>query len=310
MINKNNPKVSIAITSYNHEDFITECFESILAQKWDNLEINISDDCSIDSTRAKITSFAKKHPGFFNKILFPNKNKGIAGNANNVLKECTGEFIVFFSGDDVMLPGKISQQVEALEKNSDAIFCYSNAEWFHSNSNRKLFNHFGMFNKVPNSIRDVIKDFSIPTITLMLKKEAIPDLHIDDTYPILCDYKMVIDMMQRGKSIYIPKVLVRYRKHSGSITYKTTFHQERFDIVKDLQLSLPMYYKELNAYKATGYYARSRFYFSNGNLIKGIDDFIKILPYSFHSIKWAGRVLLVIKDITLCCIKNLFRTRA
>jgi len=44
------PKVSIALATYNGEQFIAKQIDSLLLQDYPNLEIVISDDCSTDGT--------------------------------------------------------------------------------------------------------------------------------------------------------------------------------------------------------------------------------------------------------------------
>ncbi len=51
------PKVSILMTSYNHEKFIGESIESVLEQTFTDFELIIVDDRSTDSSFKIIKSF-------------------------------------------------------------------------------------------------------------------------------------------------------------------------------------------------------------------------------------------------------------
>ena len=54
------PLVSIVVPAYNHEDYVVECVESVLAQDYPNIELIVINDGSTDSTGARIEEFLKK----------------------------------------------------------------------------------------------------------------------------------------------------------------------------------------------------------------------------------------------------------
>ena len=57
---------SIVIPVHNSEKYLFQCIQSILSQKYSNVEIIIVDDCSTDKSLAIIRSFVKK----YNNIKF------------------------------------------------------------------------------------------------------------------------------------------------------------------------------------------------------------------------------------------------
>ena len=48
------PLVSVVIASYNHATYVRDCLESVLTQTWQNFEIVITDDGSVDETASII----------------------------------------------------------------------------------------------------------------------------------------------------------------------------------------------------------------------------------------------------------------
>lgn len=108
-------KLSVCIVTYNHEDYIGKCIESVLNQKVDfYYEIIIAQDYSTDNTGEIVRRFKDKHP---NRIVLidRNKNVGVMQNYEDVFKLASGEYISFIDGDDYMLPEKLSSQVKALD---------------------------------------------------------------------------------------------------------------------------------------------------------------------------------------------------
>lgn len=73
------PKVSIGIITYNHEHFLAECLDSVLAQTYPNFEITIADDCSKDRTHDIALEYARKHPDRIKRVIRSEKNLGMAG---------------------------------------------------------------------------------------------------------------------------------------------------------------------------------------------------------------------------------------
>ena len=60
-INKSNPLISVIMPVYNCESSVGEAIESILSQSFTNFEFLILDDCSEDSTLAKVNSLSLIH---------------------------------------------------------------------------------------------------------------------------------------------------------------------------------------------------------------------------------------------------------
>ena len=95
---KNWPLVTLYIVSKNHEKYIAKCIKSALCQTYNNLELYIIDDNSLDKTSSiisKTINNKKKIKFFENK-----KTKGLQKIANEVIKNCNGEYILRLDGDD------------------------------------------------------------------------------------------------------------------------------------------------------------------------------------------------------------------
>ena len=60
MMENNQMQISIIVPVYNVQEYVTKCVESILTQKYFNLEIILIDDGSTDNSGFMIDSLAKK----------------------------------------------------------------------------------------------------------------------------------------------------------------------------------------------------------------------------------------------------------
>lgn len=110
------PLVSIIIPVYNCELFLKRALERVLQQTYPNLEIIVVDDESSDNSY----SIAKQFETRAVKV-FRQKNAGAAVARNTGLKNANGDFIQFLDADDYLSPGKIEEQVKALDGQQDKV---------------------------------------------------------------------------------------------------------------------------------------------------------------------------------------------
>lgn len=112
------PKITVCVVSYNQENFIRKCLNSILLQVCTyEVEVLISDDCSTDRTPLIIEEFEKKYANI--RLLKRNKNIGALENFKQIHEAATGDFICHCDGDDYWLPGKLQKQADFLINNPE-----------------------------------------------------------------------------------------------------------------------------------------------------------------------------------------------
>ncbi len=107
--------VSILITSFNAERWITETIESALAQTWPNKEIIIVDDGSRDRT----LEIAHGYQSGRVKVL-SQENRGANAARNRALEAAQGDSIQWLDADDLLAPDKIERQMAAQAALSDS----------------------------------------------------------------------------------------------------------------------------------------------------------------------------------------------
>lgn len=110
----NHPKVSIITSTYNHENFIGQCVESVLAQTYPHWEQIIIDDGSTDRTGEIIAQYKDKRIRYVGQ-----EHVGIwrlGETYNKALQYAQGEFIAILEGDDFWPPYKLEKQLPAFKK--------------------------------------------------------------------------------------------------------------------------------------------------------------------------------------------------
>lgn len=99
-------KVSIIIPVYNGEKYIAEAIQSALDQDYQNKEIIVVNDGSLDKTEEICRRF-------FSKITyFYQENKGLGASRNRGVLLATGDYFAFLDCDDLWSPSKIKIQMQ------------------------------------------------------------------------------------------------------------------------------------------------------------------------------------------------------
>jgi glycosyltransferase involved in cell wall biosynthesis len=109
------PRVSVVIKSYNHEAFVAQTIHSILTQSFQDFEIVITDDASIDATVEVIRTFQDSR---IDLVVSP-KNRGISNAMNATIARARGDYIAILNSDDYALPGRLQKQVAFLDSHPD-----------------------------------------------------------------------------------------------------------------------------------------------------------------------------------------------
>lgn len=211
------PKVSIMMIAYNQARFIGEAIESALAQDYPNLEIVISDDASTDATPEIILDYAEKNPGKIIPVL-NSTNSGITSNSNAGLEACTGEFIAFTDGDDLLLPGKISAQIEWFAERPDHVLCGHLIEIFHDDGSRPATS-FPKRLHAGQGAALAIEHILYSKISMMVRASRIPAHGFEPSLKYVSDLLFPIEVLgESGRFGFIDGIYARARRHDSNIT--------------------------------------------------------------------------------------------
>lgn len=124
------PEISIIIPSYNVEEYIGSCLDSIVNQSFTDYEIIVVDDGSTDKTKEIISRYIERYS---NIVLITQKNSGQSVARNRGIEVAKGKFIVFVDSDDWFTEKTSLQSLYStvIDKNPDFVqagFCYVNGE--------------------------------------------------------------------------------------------------------------------------------------------------------------------------------------
>lgn len=106
--------VSVVVPVYNTcRDFLSECFESVRNQNYDNIELVIVNDGSTEEeTNLFCRRYAENHKDFVKYI--EKENQGVSVARKTGLEHSGGKSIMFLDSDDSLMPGAVKKLLEAL----------------------------------------------------------------------------------------------------------------------------------------------------------------------------------------------------
>ncbi|MHA6510602.1 glycosyltransferase family 2 protein [Tessaracoccus sp. Y1736] len=118
------PQLSVIVTSYNIQDYLGACLDSILNQSLRDIEIIVVDDGSSDSSPDLILEYAARDDRIVPIIRGERSPGGVATAANAGLDLATAPYVGFADGDDLYEPEMFERLLTAaLEHDSDLVMC-------------------------------------------------------------------------------------------------------------------------------------------------------------------------------------------
>ncbi|MCA4898111.1 MAG: glycosyltransferase family 2 protein, partial [Bacteroidota bacterium] len=113
----NSPLVTVLCLCYNHARFVAEAIDSVFAQTYQPIQLIVVDDGSADNSAQVIEQMLRDHSDVL--FLKHTHNQGYCASLNEALKHAKGEFIIDLSGDDVLLPQRVSSGVVELNRSGE-----------------------------------------------------------------------------------------------------------------------------------------------------------------------------------------------
>ena len=113
-------KLTFAVPCCNHENYISECLDSILAQELNvPFDILICDDASTDNTPNVLREYLRKYPEKI-KVIFLEKNGGNLHTLNTLFNHIKSEYFYVVDSDDYLLGTHFVQKaLDFLETHPD-----------------------------------------------------------------------------------------------------------------------------------------------------------------------------------------------
>lgn len=107
-IMRSSPYVSVIVPVYNKQEYLHQCIESVLSQSFNDFELLLIDDGSIDSSSTICDEYAKQDPRI---TVYHKLNGGVSSARNLGLDVLRGQYVVFVDSDDTIGTGYIASLI-------------------------------------------------------------------------------------------------------------------------------------------------------------------------------------------------------
>jgi len=299
-------KISIIITCYNSEKYLIETLKSIEIQTYQNYEVVIVNDGSIDRTEDIVKNSSLPI------IYYKQTNKGISAARNKGLELSSGEIIMLLDHDDLLYDeNSLKTAVKEFESNKELSVLHSRLAVINEYGEVIGYNFYSEFNNQYDYLAMLFYRSYLFGTGLFFKRECINKVgFFDETKPVGEDYDYILRLLSNEykiKILYTP--LVRYQRtgnNTSKIGYNAIYKgRASIEIERDILLKYDHEFIK-NVYKRSSFPGDEKYsmagivFLRRGNTELAINEFneaIKHNPFNLDARFCLGVIYLEKNDI-------------
>lgn len=199
--------ITILTPVYNGADFVAETIESVLEQKYPDLEYIVLDDGSIDKTLNVLEQFSDR------VRVISHPNMGETRTVNKGLALARGTFVAVVNADDPLRPRALELMALALDAQPEAVLAYP--DWVEIDRDSNTLNEY----RLPDyNIRNMLRGFTVamgPGVLIRRASLAIAGFR-DESLRYTGDLDLWFRLALLGPFVHVPEFLATHRVHPQS----------------------------------------------------------------------------------------------
>lgn len=208
--------VSVIIPTFNRANVIKRAIESALNQTYENIEIIIIDDGSMDNTDAIIGEIMDDRIRYYKN----GSNVGPSEARNIGVQYARGEWIAFLDSDDEWFPDKLERQIEKYKEDDyGLVYC----PYMYSKDSREFQTPSKNLKKeeVEGYIyTSILRNNTIGTPTILMKKDVFQSCGgFDKEIKAFEDWDLALAVAKDFKIGYVSEPLVKAHFSENSVNY-------------------------------------------------------------------------------------------
>ncbi len=242
------PLVSVIVPTLNAVGTIRQALDSILWQKYPNLEVIVVDDGSNDGTVETILEY--RNPSIH---LLQQRQMGPAVARNLGLSRARGVLVSFLDADDIWLPGKLFLQVDYLQSNPDVDVVFGRFErWMSASRDAAPVTEMpspSTYDDLSENYHrllparttalcgflyvDMLLESQVHIITAMVRRSVLENCGgFDEQWQTGSDYELWLRLSRLHRMDQLDACLAWYRIHDRSITKRPRAQNSEYLLVQ------------------------------------------------------------------------------
>lgn len=214
-------QVHIVLATYNGERFLREQMDSVLAQTYENITVEVCDDGSTDGTAAIVREYEDQDDRV--KLHLNPKNLGYVKNFLEGVKRCQAPYVMLCDQDDIWKQDKVEKTLRAMqdaEKNMTGkpVLVFTDAVNFDSETGEDL----GFFHETSHldvkrvDTAHLFMENKCIGCTMMMNRAILSYLEELPEEIRVHDWWLALICSHFGTIEYVPQATLRYRQHEGN----------------------------------------------------------------------------------------------
>ncbi len=236
MANNDHPRVSVIIPLYNHEKFVGEAIESVLAQSFSDFELIIINDGSTDGSEGVVKGIRDDRITYF-----AHANQGAAQTINRGIQLARGEYLSILNSDDVYYRNRFAEAVQLLDADRGVQAVFSHIEVIDEQSaslrvvrgaeeNWATHDPKTSFKGSNDIVLDLLAgNFLMTTSNLFCRRSVFDGIGVFSNLRFTHDYEFFLRLCHRHPVQVIEMPLLQYRIHAAN-SLKGSEAEVKFEI--------------------------------------------------------------------------------
>tara|TARA_Y100000590_G_scaffold346139_1_gene396263 strand:- start:25450 stop:26346 length:897 start_codon:yes stop_codon:yes gene_type:complete len=218
---ENKPFFSIVIPTYNSSEFLERALLSVINQSFQNFEIIVIDNSSVDNTNNVLKKFKMNNIN----IIKVNNDGIIAYSRNKGIENAKGEWIAFLDSDDVWQPQKLEKVNDTINHNSKVIMICHDEVQIHNGEIKNKIQYRPSGSNIYERL--LFQGNFISTSAVCLRKDIAKKsggFSEQKIFVTVEDYEYWIRLSQLGDFFFINEILGEWHTHDNNYSSNAKIH--------------------------------------------------------------------------------------
>jgi len=233
IVTSSTPLITIAIPTLNGEKYIEECLRSACGQTYENTEILVLDDGSVDDTLAIADAFGRADQRV--RVQRNAQRKGLCGNFTACLHEASGSWVKYLLQDDSLDAECVERMVAVARPDCPMVVCGRRYVYEGVDEKRRLGAESTLRVSIASEVSSpsfisasdfrwlVMRHLSVnfvgePVAVMVNRFASLGEGDFDPRFLQMVDLEYFVRLGVRYGAVVVPEALASFRVHPAQAT--------------------------------------------------------------------------------------------